>query len=317
MTTTRQFKAAAALIALLAVLAQAQDSRSKSRDKASENRAGILLLAHGGKQQWNDEVNKIAAEVTRGVPVEVAFGMATKRNIQEAVDKLESRGVTEIVAVPLFVSSHSSIITSTAYLLGLRKEAPPELAVYARMDHSHGGEHANHAGDPNFDPTTPVKSQVPIRLTPALDSHAIVAEILLSRALTISRQPHQEVVVIVAHGPVSDAENAKWLAQMAALAQPMKKASSFQRIDYLTVRDDALEPIRSQATAELRSVVERASTQGHRVLIVPLLMSYGGIEEGIRKRLEGLNYTMCPQALLPDSRLARWVLLSAGMTPKN
>ena len=38
-----------------------------------------------------------------------------------------TRGVTEIVAVPLFVSSQSSVITSTEYLLGLRVDAPNDL----------------------------------------------------------------------------------------------------------------------------------------------------------------------------------------------
>lgn len=314
---TAKLLIATIFIVLLGVLAQAQDAHGTTGKEAKKGRTGILLLAHGGKPQWNDEVNKLAAAVNKVTPAEAAFGMATKRNIQNAVNSLASRGVTEIVAVPLFVSSHSSVITATAFLLGLRKDAPPELALYAKLDHGHSGHHTSQAEDPTFDPTTPVKSLVPIRLTAALDSHAIVAEILLSRALSISREPRREVVVVVAHGPVPDEDNAKWLADMAALVQRVKKASSFGRIEYLTVRDDAPEPIRSQATAELRSVVERASTQGHQVLIVPLLLSYGGIEEGIKKRLEGLSFTMCRQALLPDERLARWVLLSAGIATQT
>jgi hypothetical protein len=299
---------AALVIILLTTLSPAQDAGS------STAKTGILLLAHGGSKQWNDEVSKLAAQVNETAPVEVAFGMATKRNIQNAVDRLAARGISRIVAVPLFVSSHSSVITSTEYLLGVRKEAPPELAVYAKMDHGHGEHHTN---DSMIDPTTPVKSPVSIRMAGALNRHQIVSDILLARALSISREPEREAVVIVAHGPVSDEENAKWLADMAALAERMKMASRFRRIEYLTVRDDAPDPIRSQATAELRSVVERATNDGNKVLIVPLLLSYGGIEDGIRKRLEGLSYTICRQALLPDERLARWVLLSAEIAPRN
>ncbi len=61
--------------------------------------------------------------------------MATKSTMQAAIDRLKARGVTEIVAVPLFVSSHSSVIDSTAYLLGLRKEKPEDLTMFASMDH--------------------------------------------------------------------------------------------------------------------------------------------------------------------------------------
>jgi sirohydrochlorin ferrochelatase len=302
-----------ALIAMLVVSSiQAQsDSRAPSPEKSKPSLTGILLLAHGGKQKWNDEVLKIAGIVDRALPVEVAFGMATKRNIQEAINRLINRGIKEIVAVPLFVSSHSSVITSTEYLLGLRKQAPPQLATYAKMDHGHSAHQVEMATDGPFDPMTPIKTTVPIRMTSALNRHPLVADILVARAVSISRQPADEVVVIVAHGPVLDDENEKWLADMKSLAEIMRGNSGFRRIEYLTVRDDAPEPVRSRATTELRSVVERASGSGNRVLIVPLLLAYGGIEEGIRKRLEGLNYTMCDQGLLPDERLAQWVILSA------
>ena len=62
--------------------------------------------------------------------------------------------------------------------------------------------------------------------------------------------------------------------------------------------------------------VERATAEGNRVLIVPLLLSYGGIEEGIKKRLAGLDYTMSGQ-YPPDERLVRWVLLSAQAVNEN
>jgi sirohydrochlorin ferrochelatase len=278
-------------------------------DRAPET--GILLLAHGGKPNWNEEVNKLAARVNKTVPVEVAFGMASRRNMQDAINRLTARGVREIVAVPLFISSHSSVITATQYLLGLRATAPPELAIYARMSHSHSGgsdnDHHHHSASTE-DQTAPVKSAVPIRWSPALDRHPIVAEILRARSLALSREPSNEVVIVVAHGPVSNEDNVKWLADMAALVEQMRGKSQFKRVEYLTVRDDAPQSVREQATAELRRTVERAA--GSRVLIVPLLLSYGGIEEGIKKRLEGLDYTMSAKALLPDERLDRWVLLS-------
>ena len=69
---------------------------------------GVLLLAHGGQAEWNARVKALAAKVNATKPTEVAFGMATRANLQQAVDRLVVRGVTEIVAVPLFVSSWSS-----------------------------------------------------------------------------------------------------------------------------------------------------------------------------------------------------------------
>lgn len=314
----RQTKGSFVVAIIIATIAINIDAaRGQTEKLKAQSNNGILLLAHGGSKQWNDEVSKVASLVNETAPVEVAFGMATKRNIQGAIDRLVARGVSDVVAVPLFVSSHSSVITSTEYLLGLRKEAPKELALFARMDHGHGGHPGHQAADANFDPTSPVKSTARIRMTAALDRHHIVSDILLSRLQSVSRDPKREVAVIVAHGPVSDEENAKWLADMASLVKRIEKASTFRRIEFLTVRDDAPAPVRAQAAAELRSVVERATAEGNQVLIVPLLLSYGGIEAGIKQRLEGLTYTMCRQALLPDERLARWVLLSARVARKD
>lgn len=276
---------------------------------AQSSLEGILLLAHGGSANWNEELLKLAKQVDQQFPVEIAFGMATKRTIQDAADRLKKRGVQRIIAVPLFISPHSTIITSTEYLLGLRPDAPPELQAYARMDHG-DGNHANHAPE-GFDPLKPIQSSLPISIKPALGRHPLVSEILLARAVGISRAPENEVVIVVAHGPTRDDENAKWLADMEALVIPIRAASNFYRVEYMTVRDDAPEPIRSQATAELRSRVEKGATEGKQVLIVPLLLSFGGIEQGIHKRLEGLRYQMSSQALLPDDRIVQWVLSNA------
>jgi sirohydrochlorin ferrochelatase len=278
---------------------------------------GILLLAHGGSAEWNARVTELVATVDRTRPTEVAFGMATRATIQGAIDKLVARGVTDIVAVPLFVSSWSTVITSTEYLLGLRAEAPAALAAYAKMNHAppagaSGTATTGHAGHTTAaDGTTPVKSPVRIRMTPALNDHPIVADVLTSRARAISRNPAQEALVIVAHGPNEEEDNRRWLADMRSLAARVGRAERFASIEHLTLRDDAPEPVRDAATEQLRGIVQRELSAGRRVLIVPLLISFGGIERGLRERLDGVSFTMAEAALMPDDRLAAWVLAMA------
>ena len=272
---------------------------------------GILLLAHGGNDEWNREVLSIADRINPVRPVEVAFGMANKRTIQDAVDRLTRRDVSSIVAVPLFVSSHSSVLRATEYLLGSRDDAPPELEMFARMSARRDADGT--ANDTSFDRTTPIDTTVPISVRTALDDHALVGEILISRAVAVSRTPEDEIVVVVAHGPRTEEDNARWLDNMETLAERLRRFTRFSRIEYLTVRDDAPDAVRSQATAELRTLVEGAGQEEKSVLIVPLLLSYGGIEAGIRRRLEGLPYRMAHQALLPDERVTHWVLMQAAV----
>jgi sirohydrochlorin cobaltochelatase len=277
----------------------------------STARNGVLLLAHGGSKTWDDNVHAIAAEVNQTMPAEVALGMATRANIQAAINKLEARGVTSITAVPLFVSSHSSVITSTEYLLGLRKDMPADLKTFARMSHGPGADHSNH-GAPAEDGTLPVRLQATIRMTPALDAHPLVADIVNARAREVSESPSAEAVILVAHGPTLHEENERWLINLRSLANSVQSRTAFASIDVMTVRDDAPAPIREAATLELRTLVEKHSALGRRVILVPVLLSYGGIETGIRKRLEGLTYVMPARALAPDARLVDWVKAMAA-----
>ena len=284
-----------------------------ARTSAAE--PGIVLLAHGGSAEWNTRVAELATKVNASRPTEVAFGMATRATIQSAIDKLVARGVTEIVAVPLFVSSWSTVITSTEYLLGLRAEAPAALASFAQMSHAPAGTSgtaaAGHEGH-TADGTTPVKSPVPVRMTAALNDHPIVADILASRARAISCEWAKEALIVVAHGPNEEEDNRRWLVDMASLVERIKQTESFAALEYLTLRDDAPRPVRDAATAQLRGIVQRELAAGRRTLIVPLLISFGGIERGLRERLDGLPYTMANTALMPDDRLATWVLTVAA-----
>jgi sirohydrochlorin ferrochelatase len=295
--------------ALLVVLSLCVPSVAFAQERPA-GVTGILLLAHGGQPQWNERVVDVVNRVNATRPTEVAFGMASRATLQVAVDKLTARGVTTIVAVPLFVSSHSSVITSTEFLLGLRHEAPADLARFAKMNHgSHGsaaGDHAAHQADP----TSPVTTSVPITMTPAFNRHALIGAIAADRARSISADPAREAVILVAHGPVSEDDNRQWLDDMAALSAQIRAAAPFASVDYMTVRDDAAPAIRDAATRELRDRVQSQIALGRRVLVVPHLMSFGGIEQGLRKRLEGLDYTMTAQALMPDDRVVQWILAS-------
>lgn len=297
----RRTISACALLVAAALVAEAQPAR----------RTGVLLLAHGGSPQWNSHVTELAASLGDTGPVEVAFGMASRAAIQGAVDRLTAQGVTSIVAVPLFVSSWSSVIASTEYLLGLRPVAPRDLAIFAKMNHgAHGAapaaDHTDHAVPP-ADPSSPVVSRVPITMGPALNRHHLIGDILIDRAKSVSREPGTEAVVLVAHGPVPDEDNRRWLEDMAVLAGYVGASAPYAAVHYMTVRDDAGPAMREAATKELRGTVQREAAAGRRVLIVPHLLSFGGIERGIQKRLEGLEYTMTSQAIMPDSRLSTWV----------
>ena len=279
---------------------------------SNPSRSGILLLAYGGRvETWNEEVRHVADQVDLEIPTEVAFGIANRATLQSAVDRLVHRRVTEIVAVPLFVSSHSSVADCQAYMLGLRSAMPPDLKDFVAMEQGASSAQNGANSAEAADDMKPIHAPVPIRMTAALNAHPLVAEILADRAASVSKDPAQEVVILVAHGPVTDDENKLWLEDMGKLADRMRTRTNYAAIEYLTLRDDADAPVRDAATAELRRKVEEATKSNRAVLIVPLLLSYGGIEVELRHRLDGLSYRIPSQALLPDARIAGWVLSTA------
>lgn len=252
---------------------------------AEEARTGVLVLAHGGSNKWNGIVRKAVRQAKIKAPVEVALGMGMHRQeagqFQDAVDRLERKGIGRIVVVPLLASSHSEVYRQFEYLLGLRAEAAwPEVK--------------------------PLRLEVPAVMRPALDADPVVGEILLERAKALSRQPAEETVILIAHGPNEEADNALWLADMRQLQERVKSGGGFRNVISLTLRDDAPKAVQDEATQALRQAVQQASGQG-RALVVPLLIAQGGIERKIPERLAGLSYQFTGQTLLPHPKLSAWI----------
>ena len=244
---------------------------------------GVLVLAHGGSAQWNQLVQDTVTEAHLSHPTAIAFGMGMEprevQQLQEAVDQLEQQHVERIIAIPLLVSSSSEVARQLQYLLGLRAHGPWE-------------QHAR-----------PVVLHVPVVMTSPLDDHPLVADILLERAQALSRVPAEENVILIAHGPNEDADNAAWLQMMGHLGERIQQQGHFRAVIPVTMRDDAPPAVRDAVTSQIRDVIQQYSQHG-RALVVPLLIASGGIETKIPERLAGLSYAYQGTALLPHPKIA-------------
>ncbi len=273
-------------VLLSILIASGFDARITNADSRPVARVGVLILAHGGSSRWNQAVRKIVREAKLSQPKEIVFGMGMHapevKELQQAIRNLEQRGVARIIAVPLLVSSHSEVMQQYQYLLGARAHGTWEGEI------------------------KPVAARVPVAITAALDDDPAVVQILLQRAQAISRRPQEERLVLVAHGPVSDEHNAAWLTVMDRIGQQLQRAGGFREVVPVTLRDDAAPEVVARATEQLRAVVQAGSQRG-RVLVVPLLISVGGIEEKISQRLNGLSYVQSEEVLLPHPALAQWI----------
>ncbi len=261
-------------------------SPSASRAMAQADRTGVLILAHGGSAEWNRAVQEAVDQARLPQPHEIAFGMGMRQDevarLGQAIQALQAQGIERIVVVPLAISADSDVMRQWAYLLHLRTDGPWTEGI------------------------EPVQAGVPLEMTGALEDDPAVAEVLVDRARTLSRSPGEETVILVAHGPVSDQDDARWLDMMNRLAAQLKDAVGFREVAVATLRDDAPKPVLDAATDRLRRLVEEHGQEGS-VLVIPLLVARGGIEQKIPQRLEGLRYVFDGAPLLPHPAISRWI----------
>lgn len=275
---------------------------------------GVLIMAHGGSEEWNRQVKEAAKPLEDRYNVDFAWGMANAVTLQKAINRLQKEGASKIVAIPLFISSYSPIIRQTEYLFGMRDslaDRPMPLMhhteEYVEMtgaevdssDYMHGM-----LMPPNLQPLD-IKAE--ITMTKPLDDHEIVARILNDRIAALSKNPADETVILAAHGPSRESDNKKWIENMESLSQKVQniqqtQGQGFKQIFSLTVRDDARDIIFNQAKEHFRALV-RQSNQFGEVIVVPLFLSSGGREQAVAERLEGLQFKWSGETLLPHPLL--------------
>ena len=263
---------------------------------AQSQSLGVLVIAHGSGPTWNAPVESAVDVVGRTMPAAVGFLMGKGATPLQAYDALVRQGASRIVVVPLLISSHSALAEQIRFLAGARPDYP----------------HAEHMQ------LVPLKGSVPIAtVTPAMDDDPLIAAILADRARALSRDPTAETLVLVAHGPNDDDEAAEWTTAMKQLAAHIRTASPFRAIDTRLLRDDAPKPVKDRALAELHDAVAASAASG-RVVVVPLLLSPGAVADEIPATLAKLDFGWDGRTLLPDDRIAQWILARArGAAPQS
>src|SRR5438105_12143912 len=73
-----------------------------------------------------------------------------------------------------------------------------------------------------------VQTKIPLVMTQSLDDHPLVADILLDRAKSLSRDPSKEFVLLVGHGPLRDVDNEVWLKTMDRLGAKVQSRGHFK-----------------------------------------------------------------------------------------
>ncbi|MCG8467766.1 MAG: CbiX/SirB N-terminal domain-containing protein [Gemmatimonadetes bacterium] len=245
---------------------------------------GVLVMAHGGSETWNETVAAAVRPLADEVPTSVAFGMADPVTLQAAVDELEDRGVTGIAVVRLFVSGES-FLHMTEYLFRQRADAPSRYMGRS----TEGLEPLDLGSRVVIDPQGLVEAEE-------------AGSILRDRALALSTDPSAEAVLVLGHGNGDETINARLLAHMDARAEVVRSAG-FREVRVETLREDWAEA-RAKAEARVRRWVTTRHEAGTKVLVVPLRLSGFGPYADV---LEGLEYEANGLGLLPNEAITSWL----------
>jgi sirohydrochlorin ferrochelatase len=275
-------------------LSESTEAQHRSA-RALKPTVGTLIVAHGGGPGWNAQVEEVARLVKTGGPVAVSFLMgpgAAASRFQDAAERLVNAGATEIVVVPVLVSSHSGHYEQIRYLAGEIDELDEVM-----LHHLHTAGIGRAAVD------------VPIRVAPAMDDAPEIAVVLADRAKTLAPEPGQRALMLVGHGPNSAEDNAAWMVNLRRIAEQVKAGGGFREVKVGLVRDDAPAPVRAEAVRSVRETIALLhELTGEPVVVVPILVSKGQIsDEKLPADLAGLTIVYDGQTLLPHPEVARWI----------
>lgn len=258
---------------------------------------GVLVMAHGGSKQWNESVLAAVEPLRDRYTIDVAFGMADAASLQRSVANLESQGVRRIGVVRLFVSGESWY-ERTQQILGIMPGAPARPKEGAHANHAHGG-HAGHSMEFWRIDSSSTFLLSKEGLADAREMDAILVE----RVLKLSKSPEVEDVLVLAHGPGDDAENARWIEKIASRTASIRVAQPFRRVGVHTLREDWPDK-RVAAEQEAREFVQRALRENGRALVIPFRVEGFG---PYAKVFDGLDYGADGVGLLPHPNVTLWI----------
>ncbi|MGP8322271.1 MAG: sirohydrochlorin chelatase [Methanosarcinaceae archaeon] len=307
----------------------------------NQEKYGVLVIAHGSpSESWCAPIRDAVADVDLPYTVELGFlELVPNETINDAVRKLDDDGVTKIIAIPLFISSHSSHIQEIEYVLGLRETLPltsenvtvdgveMERAIVLKDEHyaisrvsikagTDGGIRAIGHPDEVEEELVPVETDTEILLTSAMDDHWLIADILADRMAGLSTGSAgiaSETLVVVAHGTDEENNFDGWVNNTLSLTNQARLKLAYWNDPAIGLAGTEIAFIHHNATLNpeftLRPIVESAEYP----VLVPLMVSEGYFTgKKIPGLLENLTYTYDGSALTPHPNVAEWIKLSAA-----
>lgn len=247
---------------------------------------GVLILSHGVGENSDRLLKEAFQPIGAKHPTAIGFGMAmmSSAHLQAAVDDLVARGARKIVLVDEGTTTEYNTLTRQwRYIFGIRDES-----TYLEVPRvqANGVEFiwTGHFGD-----------------------NPLITEILYEHAKEVSKNPANEVVILVGHGPEDLEDNEPDLAILQAHVDRIAAKGEFADVKIINLQDDAIPPIRESNVRKLRRWIKQSTDTGQHVIVVAVAAASFGVQQHIRQDLRGLEYTFAEKGLSEHPNFVKWV----------
>jgi len=245
-------------------------------------KAGVLVISHGSSDgNWVQLVREACAGIAlppelAGAPVECSFLELVEGDlIQDGIDRLEQAGVTDIIVVPLFVSSGSTHLDEIAWALGLKAEPgrPTDMARY--------------------------RVRARLYMTGPIDDDPEIARLIAGKLRPMSEDPSRELVLLVGHGSDEAGFRERWSRTLDSLAQQVRAIGGYAGADYALLMPDEIPG---------KMAKWRNRHPEWTVLAAPVFLSEGYFtREAVPRRLASWPHRYGGWALLPSPLVTEWM----------
>lgn len=253
-------------------------------DAEMSGNIGVLALGHGYEPSGNEAFKEAYIPTADKYPTAVAFGMAmmSSDHIQAAVDELTAAGVDTVLVMPVTTLKSGGLIGQWRYIFDLQDDAPWMSVARVQTD-----------------------ARIVLGPTPTTDP--LISAILLDHATELSRDPANEVVALIAHGPDEADANALELAILEQHAVVIREGRAFADVRGFTLQDDAPSTVRQANIDRIRNWVQAAVDKNQRVIVLTTLPVKGSVQKKIRRDLEGLDYDLSEKGVVENALFSVWV----------
>ncbi|MBW1912392.1 MAG: hypothetical protein JRI43_04330 [Deltaproteobacteria bacterium] len=261
-----------------------------------EAKIGVVAISHGAPMKtWNEKVSKLVSAVNSPYPVETAFfDYDEERTLEKSITRLQGKGANEILVLHLSPSSYSHHHEQLRYQVGLRKD----LGIYTE----------------EIGP--PLKLDVKkIIVSPCMDEHPLMVDILTEYAKELSQDPAKESLVLIGHGPVEELVNIMWERQLKRIGRQIKARLHFREVVSMTLRDDSADLIREHVAETLKKEVKRLSAQG-KVIVVAYTLGPMMVQMQLKQILRKIpNVVISKKGVASHPKTVKWIeaTISKGM----